>query len=139
MKKDKQHDRKFLSQIVSRNEVHGYDDGKDKRNFHLVGSRVLRAIAGDIGLEKDEFEVRSNKGGVAVSGEVILHADNLYIQFYANGTGKFLYRRCKSRQDYCGETNYWFSFEELATDEGILKFVRNCINTMNRRKIEVCA
>ena len=67
--KDKISDRKFLSQIVARNQVDGYTDGEDKRYFHLVGSRVLRAIARAIGLGKDECEVRSNKGGIAVSGE----------------------------------------------------------------------
>ena len=137
--KDKISDRKFLSQIVARNQVDGYTDGEDKRYFHLVGSRVLRAIATAIGLGKDECEVRSNKGGIAVSGEVTLHADNLYIQFSVNGTGKFMYRHCESQKDYTGGTNQWFSFEKLATNDGAVQFIRNCINTMNSKKIKVSA
>jgi len=47
-----------------------------------------------------------------------LHGENIYISFNADGLGPgILVRTCRGRQDYCGGTNRWFSFDNLA-DEG---------------------
>ena len=49
-----------------------YDDAQ-KHIFHSTGRKRLKALAAALGFEPDSFEVRSNQGGIAVSGEVTLH------------------------------------------------------------------
>ena len=52
--------------------------------------------------------MRSNRGGVAVSGEVTLHGQNLYVQICQPATGHdsgILIRTCEGRKDYTGGAN----------------------------------
>lgn len=49
-----------------------------KKQFHVKGKEFLNKLAAVIGLQKGEFEVRNNAGGMAVSGEVTLHSDDIY-------------------------------------------------------------
>ena len=51
-----------------------------KHEFHRTFLRRLSKLAKLLNLPKGTFEVRSNKGGDAVSGEVTLHSENLYVQ-----------------------------------------------------------
>jgi hypothetical protein len=58
------------------------------------------------------FDLRSNQGGVAVSGEVTLHADRLYVQASQPTTGSdtgILFRSCDGRRDYVGGVNNFAS------------------------------
>src|SRR5215471_582406 len=74
-----------------------------KEVFHQCGKALLRRIAQDLGYGKSGYDLRSNKGGIAVSGEITLHADDLYIQFaqrYSDAAHDILYRACQSRQDF---------------------------------------
>ena len=48
-----------------------------KRQLHRNGMRFLNAIADELGLSE---RARSNKAGIAVSGEVTLHAADVWIQ-----------------------------------------------------------
>lgn len=82
--------------------------------FHSRGKRVLLELAQKLGYGPNDFDVRSNKGGPAVSGEVILHSDSLYVQFSQSCLGPvFMWRTCKSRKDYCGNTNQWMKWDAL--------------------------
>lgn len=84
-----------------------YNDAQ-KRRFHITGRTRLKALAAELGLAPGSFDVRSNLGGIAVSGEVILHSQNLYVQICQPATGAntgILIRTCKGRQDYTGGTN----------------------------------
>lgn len=84
--------------------------------FHRRGKALLKQIACDMGYAKDSFDVRSNKAGIAVSGEITLHTDDLYVQFAQGCFGsemQILYRSCKHRRDYSGGSNNWMSFEHL--------------------------
>ena len=66
-------------------------------------------------LASGTYEMRVCAGGPAVSGEVILHADALYVQVSIGGFGRgeILLRRCRGRADYVGERNHWARMAEL--------------------------
>jgi hypothetical protein len=96
-----------------------YSDNGDKEEFHSKGMAVARLIAQALGLESSQRQIRSNMGGIAVSGEVTLHADNVYVQFsrsaIANSHG-FMYRNCKGQKDYSGGRNRWMPYHLLVMD-----------------------
>jgi hypothetical protein len=62
-------------------------DPEAKRLFHVHARRQLLALAAVLGLAPCAFDLRSNQGGIAVSGEVTLHADRLYVQVSQPATG----------------------------------------------------
>lgn len=104
--------------------IHAYDDAsaRNKELFHTHGKAILRQIAKDLSYATGSYDIRSNKAGIAVSGEVTLHTDNLYIQF-SKGCGaglEILYRTCNGRKDYSGGRNNWLSFAELRDYESTL-------------------
>lgn len=85
-------------------------DNVQKRNFHVIGLKRLRALAKALRFESESFEVRSNCGGIAVSGEVTLHHEQLYVQLSQPATGAdsgILIRRCQGRKDYTGGINHF--------------------------------
>src|SRR5262249_9600429 len=43
-----------------------------KEVFHQCGKALLRRIAQDVGSGKGDYDLRSNKGGIAVSGDITL-------------------------------------------------------------------
>lgn len=100
-----------------------YDFAKSVQNdeslksvFHHQAQLRLRELAAKLGLEKGQFEIRSNKGGVAVSGEITLHTDTMYIQVSQSCMGAscgVLIRRCKNRQDFAGGQNNFLSLDYL--------------------------
>jgi hypothetical protein len=102
-----------------------YDDQK-KRKFHRLGKAVLKLVAKELGLTEGLYEIRSNKGGTAVSGEVILHHNRFYIQFYQTAFlgNCFLYRECDGQDDYCGKTNFFYKYEDLRDLGGFVQKIR---------------
>jgi hypothetical protein len=56
-----------------------YDD-LAKRQFHADGRRALKRLADALGLVEAGYDLRSNKGGIAVSGEVMLHGEEVHVQ-----------------------------------------------------------
>lgn len=105
-----------------------YCDASSKTEAHNDAARILRSFARNVlGLKDDKFSVRSNKGGIAVSGEVTLHTEPLpecnygiYIQISQSSMGpgmSVLYRACKHRADYTGFRNYWNSMADLFKSE----------------------
>jgi hypothetical protein len=91
-----------------------YDETK-KRRFHRLGKAVLKLITQELGLSKSEYTIRSNMGGVAVSGEVILHTDRVYVQFSQSAflLDSFMYRACDGKDDFCGAGNNWYKYSQL--------------------------
>src|SRR5262245_42343824 len=55
-------------------------DGEAKRAFHNHARRRLKELADALGLAPQSYDLRSNAGGIAVSGEVTMHADHVYVQ-----------------------------------------------------------
>ena len=46
-----------------------------KRKFHSQGRAKLQALAKALALPSNTYDIRHNKGGIAVSGEITLHHD----------------------------------------------------------------
>jgi len=69
---------------------------QDKEQWHRLMMQYAREIAKLMGLSKGEFEVRSNKAGPAVLGDVYLHTEFVHVCF-GQGYGQpatFYYRGC---------------------------------------------
>jgi len=91
-------------------------DADAKRRFHRQARCRLLEFADALGLESGEYDLRSNQGGIAVSGEVTLHADRLYVQVSQPATGSdtgILFRTCEHRRDYTGGRNNFASLDLL--------------------------
>ena len=102
-----------LTNIMSESLSYNYEA---KNAFHRLGKKTLLAVAKSMGLKRGEFDLRNNKGGIAVSGEVTLHTDKAYIQLSQPCYGKdneVLYRTCEGRKDYTGGMNNFSSVAEL--------------------------
>jgi hypothetical protein len=91
--------------------LHAYDDGgKRKEAFHTSGRAFVRGLAKHLSLPKGTFEIRSNKAGIAVSGEVTLHHDKLHLwleeDLFNPGKVVITYRSCRGRRDCSGGRNH---------------------------------
>ena len=95
-----------------------------KRNFHLRGKKHLRELADELGFTREGAKIRSCKGGIAVSGEVTLHADYLYVCISHNYA---YFRVCNGRKDYSGGKNYNFDPLLLTIPSSLAIFIRNTI------------
>jgi len=103
-----------------------YNDSA-KREFLRVAKQMAIHLAVRLGLNEDQYEVRVNKGGPAVSGEVTLHTDTRYIQFAQSfGILKdgFLVRSCKGRKDHVGGRNHYVKWESLRNLDKVAEFIR---------------
>ncbi len=56
-----------------------YDDVR-KREFHRLARRQLGLLAKALDLPSGSYDLRSNMAGIAVSGEITLHAERIYVQ-----------------------------------------------------------
>lgn len=85
-------------------------DSAQKRAFHAAARSRLRKLAAALGFPKGSFDLRSNAGGIAVSGEITLHHEQVYVQVSQPATGAdsgILIRRCQGRRDYTGGRNHF--------------------------------
>jgi hypothetical protein len=55
-------------------------DGDQKKRFHTTARSRLKKLAAELRLAPGSFNIRSNRGGIAVSGEITLHHDRIYVQ-----------------------------------------------------------
>lgn len=101
----------------------------EKKEFHRLAKRQLKKLANDMGWSKGEYDIRSNMGGIAVSGEIILHHEDLYIQAAQCLVGSdygLMIRTCEGRKDYgSGGRNHYASLSEL-DDENRANLVKFC-------------
>jgi hypothetical protein len=90
-------------------------NAENKAFFHYNAKRILARLAKKMQLPKGSYDIRSNMGGVAVSGEVTLHGEHHYIQLSQSGSGicQMLVRSCRGRKDYSGGPNEWRPFDYL--------------------------
>jgi hypothetical protein len=122
----------LAGQLAQLRDVHAYDDAGMQRKevFHKLGRSFLRQLAKELELPPKSFDLRSNQGGMAVSGEVTLHAEKLYVQLDESAIGgggiTVLYRSCRGRRDYSGGSNQWAHMRQLAESNGAQAFVAHC-------------
>lgn len=98
----------------------GYD-AEAKIEFEAAARQALRRVYHVLKLRPEGGNsirptIRFNAGGIAVSGEVTLHSDGLYVQVAESYSGKgneVMFRFVKSRTDYSGGPNHWASAAEL--------------------------
>lgn len=92
-----------------------YDEAQ-KRLFHSTARRRLRQLAIELGFAPGSYNLRSNRAGIAVSGEVTLHHERVYVQVAQSALGGgmgVLIRTCDGRRDYVGGPNNFASLDIL--------------------------
>jgi len=90
-----------------------------KRCFHAAARARLRRLAAELGFPPASFDLRSNQGGIAVSGEITLHHARVYVQVCQPSTradSGILIRTCDGQRDYTGGRNH---FAPLSMLDGI--------------------
>lgn len=98
-----------------------------KRLFHSRARSQLRRIAAALGLEPGSYDLRSNQAGIAVSGEITLHGDHLYVQVSQSAMDHHsgvLFRTCKGRKDYVGGPNNFASLDLLNRPDELAHWIR---------------
>lgn len=108
--------------------IHAYtsEDEQAKERFHRDGRTFLRSLAQALDLSKGGYDLRSNRAGIAVSGEVTLHATYLYVQLSESPLRRgvtILYRSCQSQKDFVGGQNHWLQIQHLTDPLVQSKFV----------------
>ena len=81
-----------------------------KRRSHTMARARLRDLAKELRLNAGSFDLRSNAGGIAVSGEITLHHEDVYVQVCQPATRAdtgILIRTCNGRRDYSGGRNHY--------------------------------
>ncbi len=102
-------------------------DATEKRLFHSCARSQLRRLAVALGLAPEFYDLRSNHGGIAVSGEITLHSDHLYVQAsqsVMDHHSGILFRTCKGRKDYVGGPNNFASLDLLNRPEELARRIR---------------
>ena len=106
-----------------------YNPG-NKKAYHNAAKTLLRRIQRQLEGYGQSDPVRSNQGGIAVSGEITLHYDHLYIQVSQTGlrdSNGVMFRTCDSRKDYSGHQNNFCDYDTLADPDAFCALVaRRC-------------
>ncbi|MFY9657650.1 MAG: hypothetical protein WAK01_13890 [Methylocystis sp.] len=75
--------------------------------------------------------MRSNRAGIAVSGEITLHHDRVYIQICQPATGAdsgILIRTCEGRRDFEGGRNHLAPLSLLDRPAELAEYVRTVMS-----------
>lgn len=107
-----------------------------KMIMHRDGLGLMRGIAALLQLREGTYEVRSNRGGIAVSGEVTLHHERVYVWLQESCVGgrglQIIYRTCEGRGDYSGGMNQRVYVRELLDDEVLGRFLLRVARMIDR-------
>src|SRR5439155_2746128 len=85
----------------------------NKRVFQNASLRLLRQVRDMLLLTPDNCRVSYNAGGIAVSGEAILHSDYVYIQVSGFSDMGVMVRAVSGPKDYTGAGNRYYRFTDL--------------------------
>jgi len=110
--------REYVDRGATAGSIDGYgeESARIKQAWLAAGGRIARKLAKALGLEKGEFSVRTNPAGPAVSGDVTLHADWVYVSLSQSCAGlgdMFMWRYCDSQRDFTGHANQWERWTSL--------------------------
>ena len=100
-----------------------YAEHSTKQRWHAKARIALRSLAHKLELAPGTYCVRSNYGGVAVSGESILHGEHIYVQVAQVGVLEILFRRCNGRGDYTGAENHFARLPMLNEPEALAALI----------------
>lgn len=102
---------------VSTKIITGYgDEPISKEDWLKAGRSILKKLAKELGLPDGSYEISINRAGPAVSGDIILHGQWLYINLSQTSISQsmgFYWRLCKGMKDYSGGINQWESWKAL--------------------------
>jgi hypothetical protein len=104
-----------------------------KHLFHREARKRLRELAEALCLPRNSYDLRSSKGGVAVSGEITLHGETLYVQVCQPATGAdsgVLIRTCLGREDFTGGPNHFLPLSAL---DDIERLAGDCHRILSRK------
>ena len=103
-----------------------------KQRFHRAARTFLKSLVAVLALPAGSYELRTNQGGGAVSGETVLHGEHLYVYVFEGNRGeaRVLYRACAGRRDYSGGSNHYVEMRELESIENQARFVNACRGLM---------
>ena len=91
-----------------------YPCGSVKTRWLSTGRSLLKQLAKALNLPTGSYEVRVNNAGPAVSGDIHLHGEWIYVELEQSfNSGNFMWRYCDGRKDYTGRVNQWSRWEEL--------------------------
>lgn len=101
----------------------------NKKRFEREARKLLRDVVRLLELPKGSYDLRHNKAGIACSGDYTLHTDQVYVQINLDSLPAVLVRTCKSRKDYTGGRNQWYSFDDLRKHKapGLASFIKQVI------------
>lgn len=91
-------------------------DERAKKLFLSDGRKALRALADALCLPDESYDIRVQRGGVAVSGDVTMHSETIYVQLSLGvmGAGReVMFRKVAGRKDFVGDRNHFASIHEL--------------------------
>lgn len=98
-----------------------------KRLFHKHARLQLIELANALDFADSDYDLRSNEAGIAVSGEITLHTDRLYVQVsqpvFGADTG-ILFRSCDGRRDYIGGVNHFAPLNLLNTPAKLARRIK---------------
>jgi hypothetical protein len=103
-----------------------------KQRFHAAARGRLRRLATALGFPPGSLDLRSNPGGIAVSGEITLHHDDVYVQVCQRSIGAdsgILIRTCQGRRDYTGGRNHFAPLRLLDDEAALVVRVRAVLAT----------
>lgn len=94
-----------IARLISLARSSSYND-EVKRQWRSQSLAFLRRVAKGLNLNKADYSIRFNPGGIAVSGEATLHHNQFYLQLSDFGG---YWRTCKGQKDYAGGANHNFN------------------------------
>jgi len=95
-----------------------------KAQYKKLALQFLRTIAKDLQLAKDDYQIRFNPGGIAVSGDATLHHKQFYLAFGDYGA---YWRTCNGLRDYSGGANRWFAGFAEVSRENLVKEIQSVL------------
>ena len=109
----------------------GTPEGKTR--FHKDGKEVLVAVASELGLKKEQYDVASNEAGPAIAGTIYLWTDTFHLWINGGGSrewrpedeGYVIARRVKDRKDHASqERNVEIAWELLWNPAALVDVLR---------------
>lgn len=109
-----------------------------KKEFHRITAKYLKRLQRQLDGMYGEGGLRHNQGGIAVSGEITLHLERLYVQvsepFAQWGEKKIvMFRECNGLKDYTGGQNNFATASDLIDTVRMARLIQSRCTVTQRR------